>query len=56
MFLENFSGVTVYDLDAAPDCICLDASLNGLGGSYNNIVYAISIVFLLASEIIPLYI
>ena len=30
-------GITLYDLKPTPDVTCLDASLNGLGGCFNNL-------------------
>ena len=42
-FLASYNGVTFYDIRPLQDQIHLDASLTGLGGVFNNMVYSIPI-------------
>ena len=42
-FLTSFNGVTMYDIHPISGHIYLDACLTGLGGSFQNMVYAISL-------------
>ena len=43
VFLTSYNGVTFYHQPPARKSIYLDASLEGLGGSYDNYVYALQI-------------
>ena len=42
-FLRQYNGVTFYDNQEIQETIFLDASLQGLGGAFNNEVYALTI-------------
>ena len=42
-FLTQYNGVTFYDNQLVQETIVLDACLQGLGGAFNNEVYALSI-------------
>ena len=42
-FLVSFNGVTMYDRRPVSDIAYLDASLTGLGGWFNNLVYTLPI-------------
>ena len=41
VFLKTYNGVTYYDTRKIHDTIFLDASLTGLGGCFNQMVYSI---------------
>ena len=43
IFLKQYNGVTFYDNHDIQDTVHLDASLQGLGGVYQNMVYALTI-------------
>ena len=43
MFLKSYNGVTYHNTSQVDVQVYLDASLNGLGGAYNSMIYAVPI-------------
>ena len=41
--LNSYNGIIICNRKPTADVICLDASLNGLDGCFNNLVYALPI-------------